>query len=156
MKTGLSRSPAARVAAALLLGVALSCASSKVAPDPAAELRAGIGEIAADPARAAAMLAAVDEIEAAAADLHQLVTGERAELLQLLRDHGSSRAAAEASLAVYSTRRDAVTRRVLAAHAALKAETTAAEWKKLRRLEMEMILFAASSSVGQAPAGKEG
>ena len=156
MKAGLSRSFAAPAGAALLLGAVLSCASAKEAPDPAAQLRAGIGEIAADPARAVAMLAAVDEIEAAAADLHQLVTGERAELLPLLRDHGSPRAAVEASLAAYSTRRDAVTRRVLAAHTALKAETTAAEWKKLRKLEMEMILFAASSSVGQAPAGKEG
>jgi len=156
MKAGLSRSLAALAGVALLLGAVLSCASAKEAPDPAANLRTGIGEIGADPARAAAMLAAVDEIEAAAADLHQLVASERAELLPLLRDHGSPRAAVEASLAAYTTRRDAVTRRLLAAHAALKAQATAAEWKKLRKLEMEMILFAASSSVGQAPAGKEG
>jgi hypothetical protein len=48
-------------------------------------------------------------------------------------------------------------RRCLTAHAALKAEATAAEWKKLRKLELEMMMFAASRSLGQAtPAGKEG
>jgi hypothetical protein len=47
-------------------------------------------------------------------------------------------------------------RRVLAAHVALKGEATAAEWKKLRKTEMDMVMFAASKSVGQgAPAGKE-
>jgi hypothetical protein len=156
MKAGLSRSLAALAGAALLLGVALSCATSKEAPDPAAKLRAGIGEIGADPARTSAMLAAVDEVEAAAGQLRQLVAGERAELLPLLRDHDSPRATVEASLAAYTTHREVLTRRLLAAHVALKAKATAAEWKKLRKLEREMILFAASSSVGHAPAGKEG
>ena len=53
--------------------------------------------------------------------------------------------------------REALALRVLTAHAALKAEATAPEWKKLRKLEMEMITSAATRSLGQAaPSGKEG
>jgi hypothetical protein len=139
----------------LLLSLALSCASSKETPDPAAKLRAGIGEIVADPTRAARILARVDEIEAAVREIDTLASRERASLLTLLRDRGSSRAALEASLAEFNTARESLARRVLAAHAALKADATGPEWKKLRKLEMEMITFAATQSVGRESAGKE-
>jgi cell division septum initiation protein DivIVA len=142
---------------ALLVAVALSCSSSKAPPDPAAELRAGIDEIVADEARAATMLAAVDQIEAAAAEADRLFAEERAALVPLIRDHGSSREAIERSLADFNARHESLARRFLAAHASLKAQATAAEWQELRKLEMSMIRFAASQSVGEAaPAEKEG
>jgi len=155
MKAGLLRLLAVVVWAALLLGGALSYAGSKERPDPTDRLRAGIREDVADQARASKMLASVDEIEAAIGELNSLIAQERASLAALLRDPGSSRAAVDASLAEFNTARESLARRVLASHAALKAETTAAEWKKLRKLEMEMITFAAAKSIGQAPAGKE-
>ena len=155
MKAGPLRSLAALAGAALFLSLALSCASSKKTPDPAGKLRAGISENVADPARAASMLAAVDEIEAAVGQLDTLVAKERASLVTLLRDYRSSRAALDASLAEFTAARELFARRALAAHATLKADATAPEWKKLRKLEMEMIMFVATKSVGKAPAGKE-
>jgi hypothetical protein len=120
-------------------------------------LRAGIQEVVADPVRASKMLAAVDEIEAAIGELNSLIAVERASLRALLLDHGSSRAAVDASLAEFNANHEALARRCLTAHAALKAEATAAEWKKLRKLELEMMTFAATRTLGQAaPAGKEG
>jgi hypothetical protein len=154
MTGGLSRPLAALVGAVLLAGAALSCASSKQAADPAAKLRAGIDELAAAPERTARMLAAVDDIEAAVVELDALVARERAELVALLRDYASPRAEVEASLAGFNASRDALMGRILAAHTALKAGTTADEWKKLRKLEMEMIRFAATKSVGKASAEK--
>jgi len=155
MEVGPSRSLPALAGVALLFCLPLSCASSKKTPDPAGELRTGIGEIVADPARAAKMLATVDEIEAAVREIDTLATRERASLLVLLRDYASSRAVLEASLAEFNTARESLARRVLTAHAALKADATAPEWKKLRKLEMEMITFAATQSVGRESAGKE-
>ncbi len=146
------------LACAVLLvpGIAL-WAGSKDDPDPAAKLRAGIHEVVADPDRAAKMLAAVDEIEAAIGELNSLIADERASLRALLLDHGSSRADVDASLAEFNANHESLARRCLTAHAALKAQATASEWKKLRKLELEMMIFAASKSLGQpAPAGKEG
>jgi hypothetical protein len=142
--------------AVLSISVALSCASSKQPPDPAANLRAGIGELGGAPERTAKMLATVDDIEAAVGEASDLVARERAELVTLLRDYSSTRAEAEASLAGFNDRRDALMERILAAHVALKSSTTPDEWKKLRKLEMEMIRFAATKSVGKAPTGKVG
>ena len=102
------------------------------------------------------MLAAVDEIEAATREVDALIAEERAALAALLRDHGSERAAVDASLAGFAARREPLAQRVLAAHVALKGEATAAEWEKLRKTEMDMLMFAASKSIGRsAPAGKE-
>jgi len=155
MRACLSWTSAALVGVAFLSCLALSCASSKEKTDPAGELRAGIGEIVADPARATRMLARVADIEAAVREIDTLAAREHASLLVLLRDNASSRAALGASLAEFNTAREALARRVLAAHAALKADATAPEWKKLRKLEMEMITFAATQSVGRESAGKE-
>jgi hypothetical protein len=142
---------------ALLVPVGLSSAESTAEPDPAASLRSGIAEVVGDPARAATMLAAVAEIEAATDELNRLVADESAALGALLRDRGSSRAEVDASLAAFNSRREALALRVLTAHAALKAEATVAEWRKLQKLEMEMITSAASRSLGQAaPSGTEG
>ncbi|PWB78896.1 MAG: hypothetical protein C3F15_00635 [Holophagae bacterium] len=103
------------------------------------------------------MLAAVDEIEAAIGELNGLIADEGASLRALLLDHGSTRAAVDSSLADFNSKHEALARRCLTAHAALKAEATAAEWKKLRKLELEMMTYAASRSLGQAPSsGKEG
>ena len=145
MKAGPLRSLTALLGAALFLNLALSCASSKKTPDPAVKLRTGISENVADPARAARMLAAVDEIEAAVGELDTLVAKERASLVTLLRDYSSSQAALDASLAEFTAARESVARRALAAHAAFKADVTALEWKKLRKLEMEMLMFVATS-----------
>jgi len=93
-----SRLLAALGLAALLVPAIALWADSKEEPDPVAELRAGIQEVVADPARASKMLAAVDEIEAAIVELNGLIAVERASLRALLLDHGSSRAAADASL----------------------------------------------------------
>ena len=143
--------------AALLLPVVVVCAGSKEDPDPAAELRAGIQDVVADPARASRMLAAVDEIEKVIGELESLIASERASLRALLLDHGSSRAAVDASLTDFNANHESLARRCLTAHAALKAEATAAEWKKLRKLELEMMTFAATRSLGQAtPSGKQG
>ena len=155
MKVGPLRSLTALLGATLLLSLALSCASSKKTPDPAVKLRTGISENVADTARAASMLAAVDEIKAAVGQLDTLVAKERASLVTLLRDYGTSRAALDASLAEFTAARESVARRALAAHARLKADATAPEWKKLRKLEIEMLMFVATKSVGKAPAGKE-
>ena len=156
MTTFLSRSLFALAGVALSLSVALSCASSKQAPDPAASLRAGIGELGGAPERTARMLAAVDDIDAAVGELNDLVARERAEIVTLLRDYSSPRAEVEASLAGFNTSRDALMERILAAHVALKSSTTTDEWKKLRKLEMEMIRFAATKSVGKPPTEKVG
>ncbi len=156
MKAGRLRSLAVLAGVALLLSGALSCASSKEKPDPTEKLRTGISETVADPARAAKMLTTVDEIEAAVGELQTLLARERASLVTLLRDHGTSRAAFEASLAEYNTARESLARRVLTAHAAFKAEATAPEWKKLRKLELEMIISAATKALDQAPATGEG
>jgi hypothetical protein len=152
-----SRLFAALAWAALLVPVALSFAGSKENSDPVASLRSGINEVVADPTRASTMLAAVDEIETAIVELDTLIADERASLRALLLDHGSSRAAVDASLAEFNANHESLARRCLTAHAALKAEATAAEWKKLRKLELEMMTFAATRSLGQAtPSGKEG
>jgi hypothetical protein len=157
MNVGLSRSLAVLVGAALLLSVALAYAGSKEEPDPAGQLRAGIKETVADPARAAKMLASVDEIEALVGELNSLIAEERASLGTLLRDFGSSRAAVDTSLEKFNSKREALALQVLATHVAFKAEATEAEWKKLRKLEMEMVMFAATRALGQAAsAGKEG
>ena len=157
MNARLSRTLAALALAALIVPVALLVAGSKENPDPVASLRGGIKDVVADPARAAKMLAAVDEIETAIGELNGLIADERASLRALLLDHGSSRAAADASLAEFNAKHESLARRCLTAHAALKAEATAAEWKKLRKLELEMMTFAATRSLGQAaPAEKEG
>lgn len=152
----LARCLATLLGAAALLVVAPSCAGTKQAPDPAAELRIGIQETIADPARASSMLAAVDEIEAVVDDLDRLLADERTTLTALVRDHGSTRAELERSLAEFNSRRESLALRVLTAHAALKAEATAAEWKRLRKLEMNMITFGAAKSLGQtAPFARE-
>ena len=144
------------LAAVLLPAIAL-WAGSKEDPDPAAELRAGIRDVVADPARASKMLAAVDEIETVIGELNSLIADERTLLRALLLDHSSSRAAVDASLAEFNAKHESLARRCLTAHAALKAEATAEEWKKLRKLELEMMTFAATRSLGQAtPAGKKG
>ena len=157
MNCGLSRTLTALLAAGLLLSGALSSAGSKKLQDPAGELRAGIERSVADPTRAAAMLSAVDDIESLVGELDRLVADERASLAALLRDHGSSREAVDTSLAEFNARREALARRVLAAHAGLKAQATAAEWKKLRGLEMDMVMVAATRSLGQTESsGTEG
>jgi len=143
--------------AALLLAVASLCAGSKDKPtNPAASLRAGVREVVADQARVSKMLAAIDEIEATVGEMDTLIANERASLGALLRDYDSPRAAVDASLAEFNVRRESLSRRALTAHAEFKAQATASEWKKLRKLEMDMITFAASRSLGQAPSsGKE-
>jgi len=152
-----SRTLAALAWAALIVPVALSVAGSKEDPDPAGKLRAGIKDVVADPARASKMLAAVDEIETVIGELNSLIADERTSLRGLLLDHGSSRAAVDASLAEFNAKHESLARRCLTAHAALKAEATAEEWKKLRKLELEMMTFAATRSLGQStPSGKEG
>lgn len=157
MNDRLSCRLAALACAVLLLPAIALWADSKKDPDPAVQLRAGIQEFVADPDRASKMLAAVDEIETAITELNSLIAGERASLRALLLDHGSSRSAVDASLAEFNANHESLARRCLTAHAALKAEATAAEWKKLRKLELEMMTFAATRSLGQAtPAGKEG
>ena len=143
--------------AALLLPALAVWAGSKEDQDPAGKLRAGIQDVVADPARASKMLAAVDEIEAVIGELNRMIADERASLRALLLDHGSSRAAVDASLAEFNAKHESLARRCLTAHAALKAEAAAEEWKKLRKLELEMMTFAASRSLGQpASTGKEG
>jgi hypothetical protein len=142
---------------ALLVPVVLSFAGSEEKSDPVASLRSGINDVVADPARASKMLAAVDEIEAVIGEVNGLIADERASLRALLLDHGSSRAAVDASLAEFNAKHETLARRCLTAHCALKAEATAEEWKKLRKLELEMMTFAASRSLGQpASTGKEG
>lgn len=156
MKVRLSRSRTVLVGVAVLLPLLLSCAGAKEAPDPAAALRTGIRAEVADPARAGQMLAAVDEIEAAVGDLDRLLSSELSAVTALVRDYGSTREAIDASLAELNARREALALRVLTAHASLKGAATAAEWKKLRKLEMDMIRFAAGKSLGQtAPFEKE-
>ena len=157
MNDRLSCRLAALVSAALLIPAIALWAGSKGEPDPAADLRAGIQDVVADPARASKMLAAVDEIETVIGELNSLIADERASLRALLLDHGSSRAAVDASLTEFNANHESLARRCLTAHAALKAEATAAEWKKLRKLELEMMTFAATRSLGQAtPSGKKG
>lgn len=157
MRVPMSRLPGALALAAVLLPAIVLWAGSKDDRDPAAELRAHIREVVADAPRASKMLAAVDEIEAAVGELDILITGERVSLRALLLDHGSTRAAVDASLEQFNTRHEALARRCLTAHCALKAEATAPEWKKLRKLELELMTFAASRSLGQAESsGKEG
>jgi hypothetical protein len=154
----LSRCAAVLAAAGLLAGAALAhaAAKDKEKPDPAAKLRVEIRETVPDSERAGRMLAAVDEIEAAIREVDALIAEERAALAALLRDHGSERAAVDASLAAFAARREPLAQRVLAAHVALKGEATAAEWKKLRKTEMDMLMFAASKSIGRSKtAGKE-
>ena len=157
MNDRLSCRLAALVCAVLLMPAIALWAGSNDDSDPVAKLRAGIHEAAADPARASRMLAAVDEIEAAIGELDTLIAGERASLRALLLDYGSSRAAVDASLAGFNAKHESLARRCLTAHAGLKAEATAAEWKKLRKLELEMMTFAATRSLGQStPSGKKG
>jgi len=157
MNARLTRTLAAVGLVALLLPAIALWAGSKEDPDPAGELRAGIQDVVADPARASKMLAAVDEIETVIGELNSLIADERTSLRALLLDHGSSRAAVDASLAEFNAKHESLARRCLTAHAALKAEATAEEWKKLRKLELEMMTFAASRSLGQpASTGKEG
>jgi hypothetical protein len=156
MKVGLSRSLVALAGVALALSAATLRAAKKEKEDPAGKLRASVSATVADPDRAARMLATVDEIEAAVGELNTLIAAERTSLAALLADYRSSREAVDASLAGFNRKRDGIARRVLATHAAFKAQATASEWKKLRKLEMEMITFAASRSLGQAaPSGKE-
>ena len=144
------------LAAVLLPAIAL-WAGSKEDPDPAGKLRVGIKDVVADPARASKMLAAVDEIETVIGELNSLIADERTSLRALLLDHGSSRAVVDASLAEFNAKHETLARRCLTAHCALKAEATAEEWKKLLKLELEMMTFAASRSLGQpASTGKEG
>ena len=157
MNARLSRTLAALAWAALLVPVGLASAGSKENKDPVADLRSGIKDVVADPARASKMLAAVDEIETVIGELKSLIADERASLRALLLDHGSSRAAVDASLTEFNAKHESLARRCLTAHAALKAEATAAEWKKLRKLELEMMTFAATRSLGQStPSGKKG
>jgi len=156
MNDRLSCRLAALVSAALLIPAIALWAGSKGEPDPAADLRAGIQDVVADPARASKMLAAVDEIEAAVGDLDRLLSSEFGALTALVRDYGSAREAIDASLAELNARRESLALRVLTAHASLKGAATAAEWKKLRKLEMDMIRFAAGKSLGEtAPLEKE-
>jgi len=157
MNDRLSCRLAALVCAVLLMPAIALWAGSNDDSDPVAKLRAGIHEAVADPARASKMLASVDEIETAIGELNSLIADERASLRALLLDHGSSRAAVDASLFEFNAKHESLARRCLTAHAALKAQATASEWKKLRKLELEMMTFAATRSLGQAaPAGKEG
>ena len=157
MNARLTRTLAAVGLVALLLPAIALWAGAKGEPDPAAELRAGIQDVVADPARASKMLAAVGEIETVIGELNSLIADERASLGALLLDHGSSRAAVDASLTEFNAKHESLARRCLTAHAGLKAEATAAEWKKLRKLELEMMTFAATRSLGQAtPSGKKG
>jgi hypothetical protein len=130
----------------------LSCTSSKERPDPVENLRAGIREVVMDPARASKMLTAVDQMEAAIAENRRLIDDERAALLSLLRDYRSSREEIERSLAEFNTRHEASAQSFLATHAALKAEATEPEWKKLRKLEMELLMFAAAQALGEKAA----
>ncbi len=145
------------LAIGLLMPAALSCAA-KTPPDPVAELRSGIDEIVADEARAARMQVALEEIAAAIGEADSLFAEERAALIPLVRNHGSRREEIERSLALFNARHESAARRFLAAHAALKAEATPAEWEELRDLEMSVIQSAGSRSSGTAapPDEKEG
>jgi hypothetical protein len=155
MKARLSRHGSPLLWAVLLLPLAISCATSKDKPDPAENLRAGIRDVVADPGRVSKMLAAVDELQLISGELDMLIAEEQGSLATLLRDYGTSRAEVETSLVAFNTRREHLAQRLLTTHAAVKAEATAPEWKKLRKLELEMIAFAAGKSIGQAaPAGE--
>jgi hypothetical protein len=157
MKLRLSHLLAACGLAAVLLPALGLWAGSKDDQDPVGKLRDHIQEVVADPTRAAKMLAAVDEIEATIGELDSQIAAERASLGALLLDHGSARAAVDASLDDFNAKHEALARRCLTAHCALKAEATAAEWKKLAKLELEMMTFAATRSLGQAASvGQEG
>jgi hypothetical protein len=156
MNAGLSRTLVA-LALVLLLGAVAGPAVAKEQEDPVGKLRAGISEAVTDPARAAKLEAAVDGIEAVVKELNDLMAAERAGLATLIRDPGSSRAAVDASLQEFNGKREALARRALASHAAFKALATADEWKKLKKLETEMLMYAATRSLGQtASTGKEG
>lgn len=133
----------------LLLLVATACTSSKSPPDPVADVRTRIDALVADDARAARMQDALDQLEAALGEADRLFADERASLAPLIRDYSSSRGDFERMLADFNSRHESVARRFLAAHAALKAEATEAEWRELRKLEMETIRLAASRSVGE-------
>ena len=156
MKANLAWSLAVVAGAAVLLGAGVAVGGAKEPPDPAAKLKAGIREVVADPARAEAMVGAVDEIEAAVREIDALIGAERAALAGLLRDYRATRADVDASVAEFNARREPLARRVLTAHAGLKTQATPAEWKKLRKLELDMVTFAAARTLGQAtPSGTE-
>jgi hypothetical protein len=136
MKLRLSHLLAAFGLAAVVLPALALWAGSKDDQDPAGKLRAHIHDVVADPARAAKMLAAVDDVETVIGELDSLIAGERASLSALVLDHGSTRAAVDPSLTAFNSKHEALARRCLTAHCALKAEATAAEWQKLRKLEL--------------------
>lgn len=138
---------------ALLVPPGLACAK-KAPPDPVAKMRGGIGTVVADKARAARMQATLDEIAAAMADADRLFAEERAAVTPMLRSYKSTREEIDRSLAEFNARHEAIARRFLAAHASLKAQATAAEWKELRELEMALVQSGAGKSAG-TPVPKE-
>jgi cell division septum initiation protein DivIVA len=135
---------------ALLIPLALSC-GSKEPPDVLADMRGGIDEIVSDDARAARMRAALDELESTIVEADSLFEKERITLDAMVRNYGSTREEIERSLAEFNTHHETFARRFLASHAALKAEATAEEWKKLRELEMSVV----QEAVAPNPAAKE-
>ena len=133
------------------LPAALAFASSSKEKDPTGDLRAGIAKHVTDPERASRMTASVDEMERTVQTLGALAVRQSETLAPLLRDYGRSREEIEAKLAEVADQRTALARKMLEAHAAFKKETTAAEWKKLAKLEERALAYAAAKSVGQEP-----
>jgi hypothetical protein len=154
MKVGQSRSLTLFLCALPLILV-VACAP-KAPKDPAGALRAAVNKNVADKARADKMLAVVAQLEAAAADVDTLVADERALLVPMLSDYGSSRTDVEKALGGFNLRREAIARRFLELHASFKVSATQAEWDQLRKPEMELIKLGASKGVGQTAAPKKG
>jgi hypothetical protein len=139
----------------LLVPLALAC-GSKEPPNAVADMRGGINEIVIDPARAARMQAVLDKIEAAVVAADSLYEEERVALEAMVRNYGSSREEIEQSLLGFNALHESYARRFFAAHASLKAEATAEEWKELREFEMSVIQSAATRATEEtAPAENE-
>ncbi len=142
---------------ALVLPATLAVASSKKKTDPIADLRAAIVKNVADPDRAARMSSAVDDMERLIQEAVAFAGKLNVELSPMLKDYGATREVIEAKFAELNVERAVLAEKMFEAHLAFKAAATAAEWKKLRKVEERALVEALAKSLqGEEPAGKEG
>ena len=142
---------------ALLLPATLAVASSKKKTDPIADLRAAIVKNVADPDRAGRMSSAVDDMERLIQEAVAFAGKLNVELSPMLKDYGATREVIEAKFAELNVERAVLAEKMFEAHLAFKAAATAAEWKKLRKVEERALVEALAKSLqGEESAGKEG
>lgn len=143
--------PASRTLLLLVVIVATACASTpRMASDELEELRGTIASVVDDAERESAMLESIDQMHTSVIELGDLVSRDRDDLRQLLRDPATPRAEIEAFIAEHMGKREEIVLRMADAHFEFKELAEPDEWKKLAKPARKAHTLIAQRSLGEA------